>query len=517
MSQRIFCINLQDTLCFILLNFRFMKESNMPRTKVKTEAVEINKALNPYDTPSAFRLGELGYIANNNFSGIPQDELKSALNFPASLATFKEMSYHSAVASSIKLFELIASKSTWKIKPPVNATKSEKKKAEMIEGWLKNMKDQSFNDFLTEVCSAYTYGFSIFEKVYIPQEDSPRKIAGIKRLGFRNQRSITKFHFSEDGNDVIGVRQNITALQDNFRRFTNKGNVVDLPRSKFLLFRVGQHCGSPVGKSPLIDAYVSWKFLTEIEKIEAQGLSKDLQGIPLLTMPAQYMSSEATPAQKSIYQYYMQMLNNLQQGSQSGIILPSATDPETRQPLFSLDLLESVGKKSFDTTTIKKYYRDAIHIALFADLLILGTSNTGSYNLASAKQTLIGAFVEQFLTSVADEINKQLIQQIYEINEWDTTRMPRLDFDSVSDQSLEEISKYVSRIGAVGYLTKDLDVINAVRTPLGLDPMTESDDWEALLPEKTSRSGDGYKTAGEGTSTSVAGGDSSAMNMENKS
>ncbi len=228
------------------------------------------------------------------------------------------------------------------------------------------------------------------------------------------------------------------------------------------------------------------------------------------------MTEDATPSQKAIYQYYMKVLNNLQQGVQSGIILPSATDPETKQPLFKLELLESVGKKSFDTTEIKKYYRDAIHIALFADLLILGTSNTGSYNLASAKQSLIGAFVEQFLTSVADEINKQLIRQIYEVNGWDTSRICRLDFDSVSDQSLEEVSKYISRIGAVGYLTKDLDVINAVRVPLGLDPMTDEDDWEALLPEKTSRSGDGYKTAGEGTSTSVTGGDSSTMNMENK-
>ena len=228
------------------------------------------------------------------------------------------------------------------------------------------------------------------------------------------------------------------------------------------------------------------------------------------------MSEDATPAQKAIYQYYMKVLNNLQQGVQSGIILPSATDPETRQPLFSLSLLESIGKKSFDTTEIKKYYRDAIHIALFADLLILGTSNTGSYNLASAKQTLIGAFVEQFLTSIADEVNKQLIKQIYEINGWDTSRICRLDFDSVNDQSLEEISKYVSRIGAVGYLTKDIDVINAVRIPLGLDPVTEADDWESMLPAKTSRSGDGYKTAGEGTSTSVAAGDSSSMNMENK-
>ncbi len=480
--------------------------------KVKEEVV---KALSESEKPDAFKLGEMGYIANSVFSGVPIDELKQDLIFPKSLNTFKQMQYHSAVASSIKLFELVAGKSTWKIKYPNKATKSEKKKADMVWDWLNSMQDQSFNDFLASACSAYTYGFSIFEKVYIPSTEERGKIAGIKKLSFRNQNSVSKFLFSEDGNDITGVVQNISGLQDSFGRYKAKGNEVKLPRKKFLLLRVGQHNDSPIGRSPLVDAYVSWKFLTELEKIEAQGIARDLQGLPVLMLPAQYMSEDASPSQKAIYQYYMKVLNNLQQGVQSGIILPSATDPETRLPLFKLELLESIGKKSFDTSEIKKYYRDAIHIALFADLLILGTSNTGSYNLATTKSTLIGAFAEQFLQTVKDELNKQLIKQIYEINNWGTDRLPEIDFDSVADQSLEDISKYISRVGAVGYLTKDLDVINASRTPLGLDPLTEEDDWESMLPEKTTRSGDGYKTVGEGTSNSVQGGDSSAMNMEN--
>lgn len=250
----------------------------MPR-KPKQEVVE--KAISPQDQPEAFRLGELGYLANPVFSGIPIDETKTDLTFPQSLRTFKEMSYHSAVASSIKLFELIVSKATFKVKPPQGATKSEKKKAKTIQQWLENMQDQSFNDFLRDACSAFENGFAIFEKVYTPDPTGKEKIGGIKRLGFRNQRSITKFVFSEDGNDLIGVKQNITGIQDSFIRYDKRGAEVVIPRSKMLLVRIGRHSGSPVGRSPLCDAYVAWKFLTEIEKIEAQGLAKDLQGLPV--------------------------------------------------------------------------------------------------------------------------------------------------------------------------------------------------------------------------------------------
>jgi hypothetical protein len=187
--------------------------------------------------------------------------------------------------------------------------------------------------------------------------------------------------------------------------------------------------------------------------------------------------------------------------------------------MFKLELLSADGKKNFDTTEIKKYYRDAIHIALFADLLILGTSNTGSYNLASTKQTLMGAFVEQFLTMVKNVINKELIEHIYELNSWDKSRSCKLDFDSSADISLEELSAFVQRTGATGYLTKDLDVINVLRSAVGLDTLTEDDDWESMLPDKTTRSGDSLDTASgglNGTSDSLSASDNSISNQANK-
>jgi hypothetical protein len=56
---------------------------------------------------------------------------------------------------------------------------------------------------------------------------------------------------------------------------------VILPRSKFMLFRAGKHKGDPFGKSMLRDAYLAWRFLSVIEEIEANGVAKDLAGLPV--------------------------------------------------------------------------------------------------------------------------------------------------------------------------------------------------------------------------------------------
>jgi hypothetical protein len=67
-----------------------------------------------------------------------------------------------------------------------------------------------------------------------------------------------------------------------------------------LHFKFGKHRGDPFGKSPLRDAYTAWRYLSVIEEIEANGVAKDLTGLPILYLPPQYLSEDASPAQKAI-------------------------------------------------------------------------------------------------------------------------------------------------------------------------------------------------------------------------
>lgn len=57
----------------------------------------------------------------------------------------------------------------------------------------------------------------------------------------------------------------------------------------------------------------------------------------VLRIPARYMSKDATVEDKAVYDYYKTVLQDIQTGTQSGLILPSDRDPESKQPLFTLE------------------------------------------------------------------------------------------------------------------------------------------------------------------------------------
>lgn len=493
-------------------------ENQKPKRISRTRSV--NKA--SIDTPDRFKLSEGGYLGLNTFNGVTNDELKRELNFPNNLLTYKQMSYHPAVNSPLTLYENIISKATWNITPPVDATEQEKEQCQIVQSMMDDM-EGTWSEFIRDVLSMNVFGFSVHEKVYRKRLKANGSmyddgIIGWKKLGFRSQESIEKFIFSDDGNDIKGVKQNVSRISDPYGRYSGRNKLeIILPRSKFMLFRTGKHRGDPYGKSPLRDAYLAWKFLTALEDIEATGVNKDLVGLPVLMIPPQYLSRDASDDQKAIRSYYEEAMRNIQMNSQSALILPQAFDPDTKQPLFKLELLSVDGKKGFDITKIKEYYKNLIFTALFADVLIMGQSSTGSFALGSIKNSLSGAYAKNLLSTICEVLNKELIRQTYELNGWDASRAGKIDYDNIEDADLETISKYWQRVASVGLVEKDRKVLNSVRAAIGVDVLPDDmEPQQDLITPETSRAGDGMaKGTGNGTSDNVAGTDNSANNADN--
>jgi hypothetical protein len=480
----------------------------------------IEKAVSPLDQPERFRMGELGSLGIRHFGGVTQDELKAELNWPRSINTFRDMSYHSAVNAPLTLFENIISKATWTYKPPADATEEEKNQAKIINQMMQDM-EQPWSEFIRDVLSSNVFGFSVHEKVFRKRLKANGSlyddgIIGWKKLPIRVQESISKFIFSEDGNEIIGVQQNLSSINDTYNRFSKRANLINIPRSKFLLFRTGKHRGDPFGKSPLRDAYLAWRFLSALEELEATGVAKDLNGLPVLYLPAQYLATDAPPEVQAIRLYYENVMRNLQMNEQSAVILPQMIEPESRTQMFKLDLLSVDGKKNFDISKIKEYYKTLIFVSLFADILIQGTTSTGSFALGTIKNSLSGAYAERLISSIAEVLQNDLIKMTYQLNGWDESRMGKFDFDGIEPADLDTFSSAIMRMGASGYVPKTLEVINAVLSNLGIDPLPEDTVLEDILPESKSRSGDGAAAGtGNGTSNSVASQDNSIANMSN--
>jgi len=504
----------------------------MARQKVEKSGIpyntdELDSTRQMMDRPERFRMGEIGYSGLNIFNGVSKDELKKELTWPHSVKTFKNMTYHSAVSAPLSLYDNIIGKASFKFIPPHNPTEEELDQTRIMNEMLHDM-DQPFEDLIKDAMSSLVYGFSVHEKVFRKRlksngSDYDDGVIAWKKIAIRNQESIEKFIFSDDGNEILGVKQNLNMINDTYNRFSKRTEKeVIIPRSKFILFRHGKHRGDPFGKSMLRDCYLSWRYLTALEEIEASGVVKDLNGLPVLSIPAQYMAPDASPEQKAMYEMFKNIIRNIQNNQQSGLILPSAVDPETRQKLFNFELVSTDGRKNYNISEIKKYYQTLIFIAMSADVLLTGNTGGGSFALAESKYTITGAAAESILREIVKVINHDLVKQTYLLNGWNPARSAVLDYDNIQDDSLDELGKFIQRVGAVGFLPKTVAVVNRALAASGIDTLSNDmtrEELEDLLPQKTSRSGDGMRE-GLGSGTGNADGSSgngSDTNAENAS
>lgn len=484
---------------------------------------EVNKSVT--EDISRWRLGEIGSVGLPIFNGVSKEEIKKELNHPNSVKTYKLMSYHSAINAPLNLYSNMVGKASYRFLPPKDATEEEKNQTEIVESMFSDM-DHSISDFIEEAMTMTTFGFSVVEKVYRRRTTSAGSMyndgyIGIKKLALRSQESIEKFIFDDNGNEVLGVKQNLVGLNDPYQQYTGRKDLtVVMPRNKFMLFNLGRNRSNPYGTSPLRDVYCAWKYLQAIEELEAQSVVKDINGLPVLTLPAQYMSADASAEQKAIYANFQNMMRNLQQGSQSSMILPSTIDPESRQPLFGIQLLSQDGKKNFDLNAVKDYYRAMVFIGMGADVLLMGNTSVGSFALGSLKTTLTGSVAEMYIKRILQVINDDLIKQIYTENGWNPIRRCKMDYEGFDDVDLETLSKAIQRVGATGYLPKTLDVVNMVLNSLNVDPLPEDTTQEELdniLPDKSTKSGQGMEQglpSGTGDATGSSG-NASDTNSDN--
>jgi hypothetical protein len=487
----------------------------------KRQSKEVVQKSNVFDKPAPWRMGEIGFNGFKTVRGIPYNESEPDLQFPKSIKTFNKMSKNSIVNASENLFDAILTKAEITVNPVEDASEEEKKQAEIIKQSMQDM-EHSWIEFVQNAFTCWRFGFSVCEMVFRRRYNSNGSkyndgVITWKKLPVRAQESIDRFTYNADTQELEGVKQDRSILNDYYGSVaTNTTPTVVIPYSKILHFRTGRHRGDPYGKSPLRDAYIAWWYLTKLEELELTGVSKDLVGLPVLYIPPAYMSPEASPTEQAIYEYYKNVMRNLQNNEQGAMIFPQLFDMDTKQPLFKIDLLSVQGQKAYDIDKIKQYYKNSMVLSLSTDILTMGQSQVGSFALGSIKNSIAGATAFSLARSILDEVNRKLIRTTYELNGWDVSRMCSMDIDNISDVDLESLSKYWSRMSAGGLVEVDREILNIIRTSGGADakPLDAPVDYETLSGQK-SKIGEGYKTLGEGTAKDISPEDASSQNLEN--
>ncbi|MAB56872.1 MAG: hypothetical protein CL524_04905 [Aequorivita sp.] len=344
--------------------------------------------------------------------------------------------------------------------------------ADFVEQCIEDM-DITFTDFLAEALSFLPFGWSYFETLYKMRrgynEESKLSsgyndgLVGWRKFAVRSQDTLFKWEFDEEGG-LMGLWQ---MAPPDYQQ-------VYIPIEKALHFRTETHKNNPEGRSILRNSYRSWYFLKRIQQIELVGIERDLAGLPIMQIPAELLSTNATSAQKSVVDDFRDMIQKIRRDEYEGVVIPSEMDIDGNPTGFKLSLLSSGGRRPMDVDTIVRRYESRIALSVLSEFLLVGMDSHGSFSLSSNKTALFAQSLGTYLQSIAAVFNEQAIARLMRLNGWtDAENYPKLVFSDIETPDVQEIAGALTGLVTAGIITPDDELEKWVRDFSGL-PASDS-------------------------------------------
>lgn len=465
-------------------------------------------------TPKRMNLSTQSLPSLNVSSGQIYEEYRRELQYPACIGVYQQMMLEPTLASALSLIEIMIARSKWTAVVPEGSSEEEKTRAKIVN-WSMNNMARPWEDYISEFTGFLQWGFQPIEKVYTKLKDGEYKGTIVpKDLKSISPTTISKWIYENKTKDLVGVRQDFSKIGSDFNKNTPK-SYVDIPRTKFMLFRNGVKLNNPQGISPLRSCYISWKQKTVASDYLLIGIARDLGGTPVIGVDVDFLtkaSEEGSEEALTLAEMDRQAAN-LHAGEQTFIRKPISYD-DRGNPLFTFDLIGVSGSsgKQYDPLNLVESLESKMQIAFLVDVLSLGTKNGGSYSLAESKTTLMAMGVESHLKNIQKTLNKEFIKQIYSLNNWeynDETSV-KFSYSDIESVDLESLSKFIQRTVSVGALRPTKELEDYLLESMGVE-VREEGDMNFIETEATSRAGEGDGTSGTGSKIQ----DKSDNNLDN--
>ena len=403
----------------------------------------------------------LGVAGDNTYNGqIRADEFLPELRGKKAIRKYREMRDNdSTIGAVMYATEQVLRDVDLKVMP-ANDSAEAKEEAEFVKSVLDDM-DHTLDDHIAESLSNLSYGFAWFEVIYKrrngPTERSDKKRSkysdgrmGVRKIAIRAPWTISRFDVDQQTGDVKGIYQDGSGY--------NNSNYI--PTRKSLYYRTTTINGDPAGRSILRNAYTSYEYVNNLQSIEAIAVERELAGIPVARIPAEYLSGDATASQSGFVNNLQSILRDVKFNEQGYIILPSDTYPDkdgapTNQKLVDVELMSSSGSRNIEIDTIVRRYQHDIARSVLSEFLMLGGGSTGSYALSKSKTDLFLRALESYIQAIVDVLNKQLVERLWELNGLNYDLMPTIVAGDVAPHDLREIAAFLRNLNGADINVSD--------------------------------------------------------------
>lgn len=422
----------------------------------------------------------VGTTGLREYGGYIQEEFQKELRGSNAARTYREMADNDPTVGAV-LFAIttLIRQVEWSFQATDDSPEAEAAK-QFAEEVLNDM-SVSWSSVIAEICSMFAYGYAPMEIIWKKRlgtdaRDGSGRSAytdgriGIRALSLRAQNTVVKWGIDPEDGTIDGVYQQPW-----------NGPQVYIPIGKMLLFRTTEEKNNPEGRSILRNAYRPWYFKKRIEEIEAIGIERDLAGLPIAYIPAQYLSADADPLDRAVANEYKRLIRGIRRDQQEGLVLPSSRD-QSGNLMFDVKLLSTGGSRTFNTTEIIDRYDKRIATTVLADFVFLGQGSTGSFALSSDKTQLFATAVGAFTKSICDTFNRHLMPRLWKLNGLDVELMPTLVAGDLEKPDLTALGEFISKLTASGAtMFPDRELENHLRSAAGL-PLAPEDGDEMVDP-----------------------------------
>lgn len=396
--------------------------------------------------PTPGPLEEIGHTGLVIMGGQVQEELLRQLSGTQGIRAYKEMSENDPVVGAMLFaIERIIRGVEWDVEP-FSDEAQDQERADLVNGMRDDM-SLSWSDTIAEILSMLVYGWSYIETVYklrkgLEQEDASLRsrftdgLIGIRKLAIRSQDSLYKWETDADGG-ISGMWQQVLGVGTKY-----------IPIERALLFRTVARKNSPQGKSILRNAYRPWFFKKRIEEIEAIGIERELNGIPVAWAPSDVLTG-TSPDKVVLRTALEKIVKSIKTDEQAGLLFPMLYD-ENNNKMFDLTLLSNAGRRAVDTSAVINRYDQRIAMTTLSDMILLGHGGYGNRSMHDSKTSLFSAALESFLDTIADVLNRHLVPRLFSANTWPLDRPCKFTHEDVESIDLASLADYIQKLSGSG-------------------------------------------------------------------
>jgi hypothetical protein len=401
----------------------------------------------PKNLPLTLETGRSGL---RRVGGYVEEEFLPQLRGRKAVQVYREMGDNSPIAGAmLYAIEQLLRQIEWRVEP-ASTRGEDRRNGEFVEQCMDDM-SHSWSDLIAELLSMLQYGWAwhylVYKRRVGPWERDPKRkskytdnLIGWRKIPIRGQETLLRWIFDENG----GIQAMVQLSPPDYKTTV-------LPIERSLLFRTSTAKNNPEGYSLLRRAYRPWFMTKRLEEYEAVGVERDLTGLPVGKVPAEYLNAKQGTDQWKMVEAFRKMVTAVRRNEQEGLVLPTAYDQDTKQPLFDFALLTSGGSRQFNTDGIIQRYETRILMTILADFIMTGHENNGSsYALHTDKSGLFRTAINSIAQAIADVFNRHAIPRLFAVNGLKPAELPKIVPNDVDPPDLGQLAQFMTAMTQAG-------------------------------------------------------------------